>query len=109
MNCYVIPCVFIRYAALVFFNSALQRSSSFSDIAGRAFCAWYLKTAPARELIGEGSFTLVSTSRRVVEGLWATVMLWGLKIRAILSDVPLAYGIVAITLLSSSVSDLSVV
>ena len=58
---------------------------------------------------GDGFFTLVSTSRRVVEGLWATVMLWGLKIRAILSDVPFMYGIVAITLLPSSVSDLSVV
>ena len=42
------------------------------------------------------SLTLVSKYRNVVVGLWATRILYGCKIREMVSEVPLTQGIVTV-------------
>ena len=58
--------------------------------------ALILYTAPCLSSGLSLSLTLVSSRRKVVIGLCATRILSGCNIRAIVSEVPLMYGIVAV-------------
>ena len=53
-------------------------------------------TAPSLSSSLSWSLTLVSSRRKVVIGFCATRILQGYNIRAIVSEVPLMYGIVAV-------------
>ena len=56
----------------------------------------FLYTAPCLSLWYSLSLTFVSKHRKVVIGFWATRMLYGCGMRAIVSEVPFVYDIIAV-------------
>ena len=88
------PCVPLVTCILAFFNSHLQAPLCFPDI-HLTTLAEDLVDHTCQFLLGEGSFTLVSSERRVGPDLKTTLKLYFSQVFLIRSLTPLTYGITA--------------
>ena len=92
----VIVDVTISCRSFVSGQSRTKVSAGFTDVSGLAIAALILYTAPCLTSGLSLSLTVVSSRRKMVISLCAFCILYGCSIRAILSEVPLMNGTVAV-------------